>query len=94
MQHPFASLRVRILSVAVLPLQPLQPIPNPIANPIPKALRILSVAVLPPQPLQLELRAGGWGAEYGAAEVVGVRVRVAVRIRLGRGVRRRRGGWG
>jgi hypothetical protein len=32
------------------------------------ALRILCARVLPPQPLLLQLRAGGWGGSYGAAE--------------------------
>ena len=43
------------------------------AEPVVRAaqnLRVLSAAVLPPQPLQLQLRAGGWGASYGAAEDV------------------------
>ena len=43
------------------------------AEPVVRAaqnLRVLSAAVLPPQPLQLQLRAGGWGASYGAVEDV------------------------
>ena len=33
-----------------------------------QTLRVLSARVLPPQPLQLQLRVGGWGGSFGAAE--------------------------